>query len=82
MTLEELIAGMRYVYDHLYSADALKQRFGMSMRATENPRTALFAYRVSQDWKAVFEGVLHNLEKLYDEGAYPAERVMIQGVGV
>lgn len=79
MSLEEFIAGMHYVYDHLYAGDALKMRLRNSLKANRNRRTALWAYRVSQDWKSVFEWVLQNLHQLYDEGAYPSEKVMIQG---
>jgi radical SAM superfamily enzyme YgiQ (UPF0313 family) len=74
MTLEEFIAGMHYVYDHLYTKEALRARFRRSLQATGNPRTALFAYRVGQDWQRVFEQILHNLHGLYDSGVYPAER--------
>lgn len=82
MTLEDFIHGMHYVYDHLYAGDSLKTRFRNSLKATKNPRTALFAYRVSQDWKSVFEWVLYNLDKLYDEGVYPAEKIMVQGANI
>ena len=76
MTLDDFIAGMHYVYDHLYTKEALRARFRRSLQATGNPRTALFAYRVGQDWQRVFEQILHNLHGLYDSGAYPAERAM------
>jgi hypothetical protein len=76
MTLEDFIDGMHYVYDHLYTKEALRARFRRSLQATGNARTALFAYRVGQDWQRVFEQILHNLHGLYDSGIYPAERVM------
>jgi radical SAM superfamily enzyme YgiQ (UPF0313 family) len=73
MTLEEFIEGMHYVYDHLYTKEALRARFRHSLQVTGNPRTALFAYRVGQDWQRVFQQILQNLHALYDSGAYPAE---------
>jgi radical SAM superfamily enzyme YgiQ (UPF0313 family) len=79
MTLEDFILGMQYVYDHLYTKEALRDRFRRSIKATGNPRTSLFAYRVGQDWQKVFQQVLTNLHALYDSGDYPAERVMSRG---
>ena len=82
MTLEDFITGMHYVYDHLYTKQALRDRFRRSLKATGNPRTSLFAYRVGQDWQRVFEQILHNLHGLYDSGVYPAERVAVGSAGV
>jgi len=79
MRLEDFIAGMHYVYDHLYTKEALRARFRRSLQATGNARTALFAYRVGQDWQRVFEQILRNLHGLYDSGMYPAERVSVGG---
>lgn len=81
MRLEDFIEGMHYVYDHLYTKEALRARFRRSLAATGNARTALFAYRVGQDWQRVFEQILHNLHGLYDSGAYPAERVSVGSAG-
>jgi radical SAM superfamily enzyme YgiQ (UPF0313 family) len=77
MGLEDFIEGMHYVYDHLYTKEALRARFRRSLAATGNARTALFAYRVGQDWQRVFQQILHNLHGLYDSGLYPAERVSV-----
>jgi hypothetical protein len=82
MRLEDFIEGMHYVYDHLYTKEALRARFRRSLAATGNARTALFAYRVGQDWQRVFEQILRNLHGLYDSGMYPAERVSVGGAGM
>ena len=42
----------------------------------------MFAYRVTQDWQSVFAQVIENLHRLYDSGAYPAERAMVQSPGL
>jgi radical SAM superfamily enzyme YgiQ (UPF0313 family) len=79
MRLEEFILGMEYAYKHLYSLEARRARFKRSLQATQNKRTAMFAYRVTQDWQSVFAQVIDNLHKLYDSGAYPSETAMVQG---
>ena len=82
MRLEEFIEGMHYVYDSLYTREALRDRFRKSMKATGNARTSLFAYRVSQDWQKVFEQVLESLHALHDSGDYPSERIITGGMPV
>jgi len=71
LTLDEFIEGMHYVYDHVYGKENLRERFRNTLKATGNIRNAMFAYRVSQDWQAVFEQVLDNLHRLADSGEYP-----------
>jgi len=70
MTLEQFIDGMQYVYDHIYGGDSLRMRFRNTLKNNSNPRTALFALRVGQDWKQVFEQVLQHLHDLHDSGDY------------
>lgn len=70
MALEEFIDGMQYVYDNLYAGDNLRMRFRESIKSTGNPRNAMFAFRVAQDWSSVFEQVLDNLKKLAESGDY------------
>jgi radical SAM superfamily enzyme YgiQ (UPF0313 family) len=79
MRLEEFIRGMEYAYQQLYSLEARRARFKRTLAATNNRRTAMFAYRVTQDWQTVFAQVIHNLHRLYDSGAYPAEQTMVPG---
>jgi Domain of unknown function (DUF4070) len=79
MRLEEFIRGMEYAYAQLYSLEARRARFKRTLAATGNKRTAMFAYRVTQDWQTVFAQVIDNLHKLYDSGAYPAEQTLVQG---
>ena len=78
MTLEDFILGMEYAYKKLYSLEARRARFKRSLAATSNKRTSMFAYRVTHDWESVFAQVIQNLHHLYDSGAYPAERTMVQ----
>ena len=70
MTLTEFIEGMEYVYKSVYTTERLRERFRISLRKTGNARNSLFAYRVGQDWKQVFEQVLKNLRTMYDSGVY------------
>ncbi len=79
MRLEEFIRGMEYAYQQLYSLEARRARFKRTLAVTNNKRTSMFAYRVTQDWQTVFAQVIHNLHALYDSGAYPAERAQVQG---
>ena len=78
MRLEDFIRGMEYAYAHLYSLEARRARFKRTLAETGNRRTAMFAYRVTQDWQTVFAQVIDNLHVLYDSGAYPAETIQVQ----
>jgi radical SAM superfamily enzyme YgiQ (UPF0313 family) len=79
MRLEDFVRGMEYTYEQLYSLEARRARFKRTLAATGNRRTSMFAYRVTQDWHAVFAQVIDHLHELYDSGAYPAERNYVQG---
>lgn len=70
MTLEEFIEGMQLVYDMVYAGNNLRERFRNTIKRTNNPRNAMFAFRVGSDWKQVFEQVLDGLKALYDSGDY------------
>lgn len=70
VTLAQFIGGMEYVYKHIYAGDALRIRFRNTLKTNNNPRTAMFALRVGQDWKQVFEQVIQHLHDLYDSGEY------------
>lgn len=71
MPLEKFIEGLTYVYENIFSRDAVRERFKKTLAATNNMKTAMFAYRVNLDWKRVFEANLEELHKLYDSGVYP-----------
>ncbi|HHT9120474.1 MAG TPA: B12-binding domain-containing radical SAM protein, partial [Candidatus Hypogeohydataceae bacterium YC41] len=71
MTIEDLIEGLEYVYEHLYSKEALKARFNRTLKETNNPKNAMFAYRINIDWRTVFKSVIDDLKALYDSGMYP-----------
>src|SRR5262249_47520264 len=79
MTLEQFIEGMHYVYDHLYTREALPARSRRPLRATGTPPPSLSASRVGQAWQRVSEQIPHTLHRLYDSGLYPAERVTTCG---
>lgn len=70
LTLEEFIEGMQLVYDKVYAGNMLRERFRNTINRTHNPRNAMFAFRVSCDWKQVFEQVLDGLRELNDSGDY------------
>ncbi len=70
MPLEDFIEGMEYVYENLYSREALKKRFNKTLRETNNPKNAMFAYRINIDWRMVFKSVIDDLKILYDSGVY------------
>ena len=74
MSLEDFVEGMQYVYDNIYGAENLRNRFIKTLKANGNRRTAMFAYKVGSDWDKVFRQVLDNLYKLQESGLY--ERTM------
>ncbi len=76
MTIEDLIEGLEYVYENLYSREALKARFDRTLKETNNSKNAMFAYRINIDWKVVFKSVIDDLKTLYDSGVYPGERAV------
>lgn len=71
MTIEDLIEGLEYVYENLYSREALKARFDRTLKETNNSKNAMFAYRINIDWRVVFKSVIDDLKALYDSGMYP-----------
>jgi hypothetical protein len=74
MSLEDFVEGMQYVYDNLYGAENLRNRFIKTLKANGSRRTAMFAYKVGSDWDKVFRQVLDNLYELQASGLY--ERTM------
>ncbi|MCQ4574301.1 MAG: radical SAM protein [Candidatus Brocadiales bacterium] len=70
MPLEDFIEGMEYVYENLYSREALRKRFDKTLRETNNSKNAMFAYRVNIDWRMVFKSVIDDLKILSDSGVY------------
>lgn len=82
MTIDELIEGLEYVYENLYSREALKARFDRTMKETNNSKNAMFAYRINIDWRVVFKSVIDDLKALYDSGTYPGVKGhQVAGVG-
>lgn len=82
MTIDELIEGLEYVYENLYSREALKARFDRTLKETNNSKNAMFAYRINIDWRAVFKSVIDDLKALYDSGTYPGVKGhQVAGVG-
>lgn len=71
MSLEDFIEGLEYVYENLYSREALKARFDRTLKETNNSKNSMFAYRINIDWKAVFKSVIDDLKTLYNSGDYP-----------
>ena len=71
MTIDDLIEGLEYVYENLYSREALKARFDRTLKETNNSKNAMFAYRINIDWRVVFKSVIDDLKALYDSGTYP-----------
>ncbi|MGI9592357.1 MAG: B12-binding domain-containing radical SAM protein [Myxococcota bacterium] len=75
MSLDDFVDGMQYVYDNLYSKQALRERAFDGRRRTGNSFNSMFAYRINLDWKGVFQHVLKNLRLLQESGIYyEAER--------
>ncbi|MDI6759277.1 MAG: radical SAM protein [Candidatus Brocadiaceae bacterium] len=82
MTIDDLIEGLEYVYENLYSREALKARFDRTLKETNNSKNAMFAYRINIDWRVVFKSVIDDLKALYDSGTYPgAKGHQVAGVG-
>jgi radical SAM superfamily enzyme YgiQ (UPF0313 family) len=71
MSLEDFIEGLEYVYENLYSREALKARFDRTLKETNNSKNSMFAYRINIDWRAVFKSVIDDLKTLYNSGDYP-----------
>ncbi len=71
MTIDDLIEGLEYVYENLYSKEALKARFDRTLKETNNSKNSMFAYRINIDWRVVFKSVIDDLKALYDSGTYP-----------
>ena len=71
LTLDQYIAGLTHVFESLYSPQALRERFKRTYAANGNTKSAMFAYRVGLDWRAVFQANLHELHALRDSGFYP-----------
>jgi radical SAM superfamily enzyme YgiQ (UPF0313 family) len=71
LSLDEYIDGLTYVYNSIYTADALRERYRQTLTATGNVKSATFAYRVGLDWRVVFEANLRELHALRDSGLYP-----------
>jgi radical SAM superfamily enzyme YgiQ (UPF0313 family) len=71
MPLEKFIEGLTYVYNNIYSAQAIRERFKRTYAQNGNLTNAMFAYRINLDWKIVFEANLMELHKMYNEGVYP-----------
>ncbi|HHT9155945.1 MAG TPA: B12-binding domain-containing radical SAM protein, partial [Candidatus Tripitaka sp. YC43] len=65
MTIDDLIEGLEYVYENLYSREALKARFDRTLKETNNSKNAMFAYRINIDWRVVFKSVIDDLKALY-----------------
>ena len=47
MPLEHLIEGLERVFDKMYSKEVLRQRLKRSLEETQNPKSAMFAYRIN-----------------------------------
>jgi radical SAM superfamily enzyme YgiQ (UPF0313 family) len=73
LTLDQFIDGLTYVYDSIYSKEALRERFKKTLAATGDVVNSYFAYRIGLDWKIVFEAKLFELHRLRDSGIYPHE---------
>lgn len=70
LTLTELIEGLEYLYERLYTTEMLRKRFRISQQRLQNPNASMFAFRVNLDWQKVFLHIIENLKTLRESGHY------------
>lgn len=68
--LEDLVDGLKRMYDRLFTTEVLRKRFKNSVSSLGNMNAAMFAFKVNLDWQRVFRHIIHNLRELQDSGDY------------
>jgi hypothetical protein len=53
LSLQEFIDGIEYVYNTIYSTDVIRKKFREAKDELNNPKAAMFAFRVNLDWQEV-----------------------------